>query len=76
MSAKFQVHRIYSCRLSDFGDDGIFLFRLVARTKDSVTLMGRDRVEKTLPVFIAANGAEAVRPHGSCPLSPVLMARR
>lgn len=75
MSAKFKVKHYYSCRLSDFGDDGIFLFRLAARTEDSVTLHGQDGVKKTFPVFIAPNGAEALRPHGSCPLSPVLIAR-
>lgn len=74
MSEKFAVNAFYSCHLPDL-EDGIFLFKCTARTESSITLQRPDRTEKTLAVFIASNGAEAVRPHGSCSLSPVLIAR-
>lgn len=74
MAAKFEVNRIYSCRLSNF-DDGVFLFKVTARAASSITLQAPDRTEMTHCIFIAPNGVEAIRPHGACPLSPIMLAR-
>jgi hypothetical protein len=74
MSAKFKLDRIYSCRLPDF-EDGIFLFKVEDRTADTVLLSTPDGTKMRHELFIAPNGAEALRPHGQCPHSPVLLAR-
>ena len=67
---KFEVGNIYACR-STCDHDCIWYFRVVDRTKSTITILKDDEKK---PVVKRMNGAESVYPLGNYSMAPVLSA--
>ena len=74
---KFEVGNIYACR-SACDHDCIWYFRVVSRTKSTVTILKDDEkkpvVKRINKQLSECNGAESVYPLGNYSMAPVLSA--
>lgn len=74
---KFEVGNIYACR-SACDHDCIWYFRVVSRTKSTVTILKDDEkkpvVKRINKQLSECNGAESVYPLGNYSMAPILSA--
>lgn len=70
---KFEVGNIYACR-SACDHNCIWYFRVVSRTKSTITILKNPVVKRINKQLSEWNGAESVYPLGNYSMSPVLSA--
>ena len=70
---KFEVENIYACR-SACDHDCIWYFRVVSRTKSTITILKNPVVKSINKQLSEWNGAESVYPLGNYSMAPVLSA--
>ncbi len=70
---KLEVGNIYACR-SACDHNCIWYFRVVSRTKSTITILKNPVVKRINKQLSEWNGAESVYPLGNYSMSPVLSA--
>ena len=70
---KFEAGNIYACR-SECDHNCIWYFRVVSRTKSTITILKNPVVKRINKQLSEWNGAESVYPLGNYSMAPVLSA--